>query len=364
MNSLNIFLFFVLFISNCIFAFIPHWTRKTENFGISIPEHLYDRKDFKKMRFTYTYILLSLHVVSTAILLVIFFKLTENVFFTSLIAVIFIFIFVSFILYLPFHFKMKRIKMNEKWKEEQTEVLIIDMKFSEEKTNYSQWWFIIPLIISLLTIIFTFSMYEQIPNNIPFHTSLSGEVTYKNKSVGALLFMPAIQLFMLGIFLFVNYIIKHSKRVVSVQNPEQSKRQNVIFRKRWSLFTVAMSVVMTLLLSFIQFTFIYPALIRIENFVLYSIIGLILVGAVGLSITTGQGGSRIKIKGAAQSSQIERDEDRYWKLGQFYFNKDDPSIFIEKRFGIGWTNNWAQPISWILLAVIIVIPFLILFILL
>lgn len=30
-------------------------------------------------------------------------------------------------------------------------------------------------------------------------------------------------------------------------------------------------------------------------------------------------------------------------LGAFYINRDDPSIFVEKRFGIGYTINFGNP---------------------
>ncbi|MCB5239494.1 DUF5808 domain-containing protein [Niallia circulans] len=53
------------------------------------------------------------------------------------------------------------------------------------------------------------------------------------------------------------------------------------------------------------------------------------------------------------------DTDSYWKGGLFYFNKNDPSIFVEKRFGIGWTLNFANPIGY----VIIFLPLLIILLL-
>jgi len=37
----------------------------------------------------------------------------------------------------------------------------------------------------------------------------------------------------------------------------------------------------------------------------------------------------------------------------FYFNKDDSSFLVPKAYGIGWTFNWASPISWFLILVII-----------
>ena len=42
-------------------------------------------------------------------------------------------------------------------------------------------------------------------------------------------------------------------------------------------------------------------------------------------------------------------QDECWKLGLIYFNRNDPALWVEKRFGIGWTVNMANPKSWFLL---------------
>ncbi len=39
------------------------------------------------------------------------------------------------------------------------------------------------------------------------------------------------------------------------------------------------------------------------------------------------------------------EKSAHWKLGIFYYNKDDKRIFPPKRFGLGWTINFANPIS-------------------
>ncbi len=44
----------------------------------------------------------------------------------------------------------------------------------------------------------------------------------------------------------------------------------------------------------------------------------------------------------------DRIEDRYWRLGVFYSNPNDPSVLVEKRFGIGYTLNFAHPIAWVI----------------
>ena len=45
-----------------------------------------------------------------------------------------------------------------------------------------------------------------------------------------------------------------------------------------------------------------------------------------------------------ESAQV----DEHWKAGIFYWNKDDASLILPKRFGIGWTMNWARPAAWLI----------------
>ena len=44
-----------------------------------------------------------------------------------------------------------------------------------------------------------------------------------------------------------------------------------------------------------------------------------------------------------------------YKWGIFYYNKADKRIFPPKSFGIGWTVNFANPVSVFALIVIIIL---------
>ena len=52
---------------------------------------------------------------------------------------------------------------------------------------------------------------------------------------------------------------------------------------------------------------------------------------------------------------LQHDDDHYWLAGMFYLNRDDPSFFVEKRFGIGWTCNFGHPLSIIVLVLALTI---------
>lgn len=43
-----------------------------------------------------------------------------------------------------------------------------------------------------------------------------------------------------------------------------------------------------------------------------------------------------------------------WKWGVFYFNKNDSRLIVPKRVkSLGWTFNFAHPISWIVIGLIL-----------
>ncbi len=78
--------------------------------------------------------------------------------------------------------------------------------------------------------------------------------------------------------------------------------------------------------------------------------GVLLLSAV--AARTGQGGSRLNgnVRGLARAAGTDRDDDRFWKAGLLYVNRDDPAIVVGARFGVGWALNLGNPVAWLLLA--------------
>lgn len=44
--------------------------------------------------------------------------------------------------------------------------------------------------------------------------------------------------------------------------------------------------------------------------------------------------------------------DRCWKAGVFYFNREDPAVVVERRFGLGYTLNFGHTLSWFIAAAV------------
>ncbi|MBA4603718.1 DUF1648 domain-containing protein [Thermoactinomyces mirandus] len=338
------------------FVFIPYWTRKTESFGVFIPEAVYDKPELKKLRSQYAWSMAMISAVTLAVFLA---TSAQSAGQAELLSQLFAYlilayIIVSFLIYLFFHRKMKKLKKHAGWTEKKQQMVIIDTGFRHKKLTYSNLWFMVPFAIAIGTMLFLLNSYDQIPQTIPMQYDFSGEVThYTEKSYRTVLIFPILQVYLTLLFLFINTIIAKAKQQVSAENPERSVRQNIIFRRRWSAFTILSGTAIVSIFLFTALSMVYPINPTLLMLIPVVVAIGIVFGAILLSLFTGQGGSRLKFSEGKNGETISRDDDQCWKLGQFYFNKNDPSVFVEKRFGIGWTNNWAHPLSWFFLILIL-----------
>ncbi|GAA3873685.1 DUF5808 domain-containing protein [Leifsonia kafniensis] len=67
--------------------------------------------------------------------------------------------------------------------------------------------------------------------------------------------------------------------------------------------------------------------------------GAAVVAAAGVS---GAGTSAGSLPSTAHRADTP-DDDRFWKGGMIYLNRDDPALWVPKRFGVGWTVNLGHP---------------------
>jgi uncharacterized membrane protein len=81
---------------------------------------------------------------------------------------------------------------------------------------------------------------------------------------------------------------------------------------------------------------------------------VVVIGAALIAlIRMGQGGSRMVDRAEYQPPVGDHTPDAAWKWGLVYYNPDDPALIVERRIGIGYTLNFANRWSWVLMAVIL-----------
>src|SRR5699024_650752 len=258
--------------------------------------------------------------------------------------------------YVISHLKMKHFKENSVVTEDAAHIVVVQTSFHTEKKAISNGWFFIPMCIIIATIVFTNINEGLFPDRIPIHFNMIGEATdWIQKTEASIYFIPLIQLYMLVIFMFTNMVIRTAKQKIDPKRPQQSLQQNVLFRRRWSVFLWVTGVIVISMLSFSQYSIVFNVPSFAQTIVTIVVPGFIILGSIFLAFKTGQGGNRISVDSSSPSPQItsQGDDDNHWKFGVFYVNKNDPSLFVEKRFGIGWTVNLARPLVWVIFIALI-----------
>lgn len=348
----------LIFVPLALFlSFTPYMTRETISFGVTVSEYNYYSPILRKLRSQFA----TVSIIGYSIFLLISMFLLQSMDKEETIALItavgtIIFIGYSTALNLVFHFKMKKINVTLPT-ETTPQKIKIDTTFRQNKLTYSNYWFLIHIAIIVALGGISILNYEALPNIIPMKFDFQGNVTSSTpKTYFSVILINLIQLGMIGLMMFVNWSIKTSKQQLTASDPAQFAAKNVQFRRKWSLFIIITGLLITILFAFIQINMFVPNLILLPA-ISFIIPTMIILGAVVLSFTVRQGGGKIRNheEDEKRSKVQPINEDSYWKLGFIYYNPNDPSLTVEKRYGVGWTINMARPLSWIIFLIIIAV---------
>ncbi len=210
----------------------------------------------------------------------------------------------------------------------------------------------------LYAVAYAASRYAGLPDRIPVHFGLSGRPdAWASRSFGSVMLMPIGTIF-LGVALAgVAWFTAHAKRALRRSDDPRVLEAQIRFRTASAVLISAISILVTVqfLLGSIstvkvaagEWERLHPAFMIASG--LLVVVGLL--GSVYLMVRMGQGGARLEqgADGAPLTNGLA--DNARWKLGAFYYNPDDPSFFVEHRFGIGYTINFGN--RWAVLMVLV-----------
>ena len=341
--------------------FINRFSNNGIVFGVRVPKKYIDSNEIKELERDYKRKYL-IYMIPLVIIINILNLFIENP--GLFILNIFLLVIATNIPVIIYWKKTLNLKQKMKWEVLGQNVVIVDSTIRKPKTKddnvvLNNKMFLWLLIIPAITLLITILEYKNVPNPFPIHYNAEGipdSLIYKEgfRGIFYLFIMPIlVQLGMIGLFAFMNKYAINGKVDINSGNLETIKTQRKIFKKFSSRLMYLLVIEINILMLLTQLTTIYSwniNLIMIPSMII--IFGTAIVYGIK-SYKIGQGGKNIKIneesiKEFSNKDEIYRDDDKYWVLGSFYYNKNDPSIFVEKRIGIGWTVNIATPIGMIL----------------
>lgn len=347
-------------------AYMPYLVKRTEVFGIYVPEPYGRQKQLEALKKSYSRLVLGGGLLAAAVYAAAAASLVAQegqavIWGVGLQLAIIAF---SMALYFRNHLKVKKEKQQRGWTAGKKEKVIVDLQFRNDLEMVSGIAFLLPMLVSIGLIAFTWNVYSQLPEQIPVHWGPDGIADrFAEKSVFSSISMLLVLLIMQGLFYFLNHARKTSGSKIRATQKMQSRKRELASRKygSWLLFITSISV--TLLMGSLQLSIIYPELAA-SLWVMAAITGfmiLILGGTVLYTLKLAKF-SLDTVDEKGDPDIIDADSDDHWKAGIFYVNKEDPSIMVEKRFGVGWTINFGNVKSWLILfvplAAILMIAFL------
>lgn len=257
---------------------------------------------------------------------------------------------VSNVIFIPFYYKTKRLKRERGWSYKKRNVVVTDTSLRKPKkdekykvlnSNIFLVLCIVPIILTLLTIL----RYSGLPDviNIP-NTSFGNFEKRTLKGFIILFQFPLSQLAMIILMYFINKIIISSRVDLNSGVLEAAVIRKKKFRRTGSIMMFATTLEMVVMFTFSQLSILYGFNIMLITYIFTAVISLTAFVFIFAFVKIGQGGRNLQ---GEEKDELYKDDDDNWILGGMYFNKKDPAWMVEKRRGIGWTVNFANPKAWL-----------------
>lgn len=341
-----------------ILAFTPYLMRRNECFAVTVPAAAQADPRIASLKKRYARIMVAVAVAFTVLAAVAGACIvleTESADAVSYLGValecaaVFGPVLASFALMLVYRRKVIELKRSEGWAATRCERTAV-VGEEDVPRPIPLAWNLAYVVVILLTAVLGLAFYPSMPDLIPMHGDFAGNVdSYAEKSVGSVFGFPLLmEAFMALIFLGCHAVMIRSKRPIDPGAPATSALAYGLFARAQSIFLLVVGVVISAGIG-IGFMLSSAGIISLVQFgVGMVVVGVVvLIGSVTISVVYGQAGSRL-LRRMQGSDLLPDDDDEHWKLGIFYVNRDDPSVFLPERFGIGWTINFARPAAWVL----------------
>lgn len=201
-------------------------------------------------------------------------------------------------------------------------------------------WEALPLAIIAATAIYRAISYAAAPAIIPVHFDAAGNPNrYAAKSIGSYFVLVWVQL---GLEVLLTGVALLTVGAKALPGRAESRFRRAWLRYLFGLKALTLAFMGALAAVIANAAQTGSASVGVVLPLTLVYVVIVLGGAIALALRTGQGGARL---GSPAETAIDRMDDRYWKLGGIYVNPQDPSLLVERRFGVGWTlnfgNRWA-----------------------
>jgi uncharacterized membrane protein len=347
MNSMLLVIFLISY-------FINNISNNGIFFGVRFPKEYQGEKELKDIEKSYRKVISTIFLIMLIGVNLLFFNLNNysgNILgdimgITTLGSLV-----ISSIIYIPYYKKTKMLKKDKNWTYTKRNVVVVETTLRKPKKDekikpIDSKWFLMLFLFPLISIGLTMYKYDSLPKVMEIPYTSFGEFD-KDTLRGFLIIyqFPIAQIFLATLLYVINKVIISSKVDLNSGSIEKAIMRKKKFKKMGSILIMVVELETLILFALIQLSILFNFDSMIINYIFMIIQMITIIIFIMVFIKIGQGGRNIDIKD--EKDELYKDDDDKWILGSIYYNKNDPAWMVEKRIGVGWTVNFAQPKSWI-----------------
>ena len=327
-----------LFLLYILTYFTQALSGKRQFYGISLNSDYFNKDEFKNLDKKYKLFTTIGFIISLILELASIYIFKAYV--TSSILPMLAFCLYNFFVYINIHNKVKSLKselsLNISDLDLEKTKVILDTEFIQEKNKIVKRYsllHLIPIIVVTIVCVYALANYNSIPDTIPTHWGPSGNAdAFSDKSFVKILAIVGMMIG-LGVVIYISSISSLKTRAkLSINSIDNSKKAHLHYLNMFGFTFLILNIGCEVL--FID--------ILIATINTSSVNPLILWPTTIIIILTANYQMYLYYKSPNKSKNAVYsidDDDSLWIFGCIYNNPDDPSLFVNKRFGAGWTVN-------------------------
>lgn len=208
---------------------------------------------------------------------------------------------------------------------------------------------LICLVTALATVIYALQSYQGMPTRMPNLWSLIGGADgWTDRSLLTVMYLPSWNLVVGPLFALLAIMMATAKRSLRDGPGGRSAEAQDAFRALMANVLSGIALFYSALLTLLSVQVIRIGLSQAGSLGagILLLMGATLVFMAGSLILImrryGQGGALLE-RGPEEGALTGGLADNaHWLWGMFYVNRDDPSLMLESRFGIGYTLNYGN----------------------
>jgi uncharacterized membrane protein len=227
------------------------------------------------------------------------------------------------------------------WYEGLHEGIAVDTELRTDPPRFPWLWLAPAVIVTVTTVVIGVVSYPSMPELLVVHQGATGGPNrLVAKSVGTAFSLVFVQIGVTTLLVGIAAAIFRSSRPdIDPAHPVGSARWNRQYMSLGAkalLGLVAMIDVGMLGSSLLMWTGTVTSWAPLV--IVLPILAAAVVGVVVLARN-----NRERDDSEEDTGLIHRDDDKYWRGGLFYVNRDDRALMVPRRFGLGWALNFGNP---------------------